>query len=109
LLKSALRRVLPDEILDRAKMGFGVPLPEWFRNELRNLPAEVLLGADARVQSYLKPEAVARMIREHHDGRADHSPRLWTLLQLELWHREVVESPLLPEAGVRLAGPVAQP
>ena len=44
LLKSALRGVLPDEILDRSKMGFGVPLRRWFREELRDLPAEILLG-----------------------------------------------------------------
>ncbi len=101
LLKDALRGILPDDILDRTKMGFGVPLPQWFRNDLRNLPAEVLLGADARIQSYLKPEAISRMIHEHHEGCADHSTRLWTLLQLELWHREVVESPRLGEAAVR--------
>ena len=109
LLKYALRGIVPDEILDRAKMGFGVPLPQWFRKELRNLPAEVLLSADARVQSYLKPEAIRRMINEHHAGRADHSARLWTLLQLELWHREVVESPLAPTgiAQGRLVQPSA--
>jgi asparagine synthase (glutamine-hydrolysing) len=110
LLKHALRGVVPDEILDRAKMGFGVPLPQWFRKELRSLPAEVLLGADARVQSYVKPEAIGRMIKEHHAEQADHSGRLWTLLQLELWHREVVESPLLAEAPVGVAqARVAQP
>lgn len=95
LLKYALRGIVPDEILDRRKMGFGVPLPHWFRRELRNLPAEMLLGAEARVQSYVKPEAILRMIKEHHAEQADHSQRLWALLQLELWHREVVEAPLL--------------
>ena len=95
LLKSALRGVLPDEVLDRPKMGFGVPLLRWFREELRDLPRDVLLGSDSRVHSYIKPQAVAQMISEHHDGSADHSLRLWTLLQLELWHREVVESPIL--------------
>jgi asparagine synthase (glutamine-hydrolysing) len=110
LLKYALRGIVPDEILDRAKMGFGVPLPRWFREELRNLPADVLLGADARVQSYIKPEAIRQMIEEHLAERADHSGRLWTLLQLELWHREVVESPLLIETPREIAHDlVAQP
>jgi asparagine synthase (glutamine-hydrolysing) len=103
LLKHALRGIIPDEILDRPKMGFGVPLPQWFRKELRNLPADMLLSGDARVQSYLRPEAIKQMIEEHHDRRADHSARLWTLLQLELWHREVVESPLLAEEPVGAA------
>lgn len=94
VLKHALRGVLPDEILHRPKMGFGVPLLRWFREELRDLPGEVLLGGDARVHAYLKPEAIRRLISEHHEGTADHSLRLWVLLQLEMWHREVVESPV---------------
>lgn len=92
LLKSALRGLLPDEVLDRPKMGFGVPLERWFREELRELPREVLLGSDARVHTYVKPDAIAEMIRQHHAESADHSLRLWVLLQLEMWHREVVES-----------------
>ena len=95
LLKSALRGVLPDEILDRPKMGFGVPLHRWFREELRDLPGEILMASDSRVHAYVKPEAIRRLIDEHHAGTADHSLRLWVLLQLELWHREVVEAPLI--------------
>ena len=95
LLKAALRGIVPDEILDRPKMGFGVPLARWFRNELRELPAEVLMGSGSRVHAYIKPSAVATMIREHQDGSSDHSHQLWAMLQLELWHKEVVEAPLL--------------
>jgi asparagine synthase (glutamine-hydrolysing) len=95
LLKSALRGRVPDEILDRAKMGFGVPLPQWFRAELSHLPAEVLMAADSRVHAYVKPTAIARLITEHQEQVADHSYKLWVLLQLELWHREVVESPFV--------------
>jgi asparagine synthase (glutamine-hydrolysing) len=93
LLKSALRGIVPDPVLDRPKMGFGIPLLRWFRHELRDLPNEVLMSSDSRVRSYVKPEAIAKLITEHHEQRADHSLRLWALLQLELWHREVVESP----------------
>jgi asparagine synthase (glutamine-hydrolysing) len=98
LLKSALRDILPEQILARSKMGFGVPLQHWFRADLRDLPGEVLLGEDSRVHAYVKPAAIGRMIQEHHDGAADHSLRLWVLLQLEMWHREVAESPLVPRA-----------
>jgi asparagine synthase (glutamine-hydrolysing) len=104
LLKSALRGLVPDEILHRPKMGFGVPLGRWFREELRDLPAEVLMGSDSRIHAYVKPAAVATLIREHQEGSADHSSRLWALLQLELWHREVVESPLLARKAVERLG-----
>jgi asparagine synthase (glutamine-hydrolysing) len=102
MLKSALRGIVPDEILDRSKMGFGVPLPRWFREELRDLPAERLMGRDSRVHRYVKPDAVAQLIREHHNGFADHSLRLWVLLQLESWHREVVESPPIDSDAVQV-------
>jgi asparagine synthase (glutamine-hydrolysing) len=103
LLKSTLRGVLPNDVLNRPKMGFGVPLARWFRTELRDLPGEMLLGADSRVHRYVKPQGIELMIKQHHDASVDHSLRLWVLLQLELWHREVVESPraeCLPAARV---------
>jgi asparagine synthase (glutamine-hydrolysing) len=95
LLKSALRGILPDEILDRSKMGFAMPLNRWLREDLRELPQAILLSSDSRVHAYVKPEAVRRLIQEHNEASADHSLRLWVLLQLEMWHREVVESPLI--------------
>jgi asparagine synthase (glutamine-hydrolysing) len=94
ILKSALAGILPPDILERPKMGFGVPLAHWFRTDLRHLPSELLLGGDSRVHAYVRPAALERMIAEHQRGSADHSLRLWVLLQLEHWHREVVESPL---------------
>jgi asparagine synthase (glutamine-hydrolysing) len=91
ILKQAVRTWLPDEILERAKMGFGVPLARWFRTELRDLPAEVLLDRASVGRGYFRRAELERIIRDHHDCSADHSARIWSLLQLELWHREVVE------------------
>jgi len=93
LLKSALRGWLPDEILDRRKMGFGVPLAHWFRNDLRDLPTDVLLDRRSLDRGYFRRSEIERLIKEHREGRADHASRLWVLLQLEYWHREVVEAP----------------
>ena len=101
ILKRALRGILPDEVLDRPKMGFGVPLGRWFREELRELPAHVLLDRESLDRGYFRRAEVERLIREHHQGTADNSPRLWTLLQLEMWHREVVASRPTPIADVQ--------
>jgi asparagine synthase (glutamine-hydrolysing) len=103
VLKEAFRADLPDDILDRPKKGFGVPLRHWFRDELRDMPREMLLDPGARTRQWLVPEEVERLIDEHRDERADHSLRLWTLLQLETWHREVVDAP----AAVELDSPAA--
>jgi asparagine synthase (glutamine-hydrolysing) len=93
LLKSALRGVLPREILERPKMGFGVPLARWFREDLRDLPEDVLLDRRTLERGYFRRSEIEDLIREHREHVSDHSARLWVLLQLELWHREVVESP----------------
>src|SRR5579884_341943 len=61
VLKAAMAGILPPEVLHRRKMGFGVPLAHWFRNELRELPGEVLLGSDARVQRYVRPDTIQAM------------------------------------------------
>ena len=59
---------------------------------LRDLPSEVLLDERARSRGYLRPDAVETIIRQHHAGESDHSLRLWVLLQLEMWQREVVDA-----------------
>jgi len=92
LLKTALRGEVPDEILDRPKMGFGVPLARWFREDLRTLPSDVLLDREATQRGYLRRQEVERLITDHRAGNADHSLRLWVLLQLEMWHREVLDT-----------------
>jgi asparagine synthase (glutamine-hydrolysing) len=101
ILRSALRRHLPDEILERPKMGFSLPLARWFREELRTLPGDLLLDPAAVGRGYFRPGEVERMIREHHEGEVDHAMRIWVMLQLEMWHREVVEAPPLTDARDR--------
>jgi asparagine synthase (glutamine-hydrolysing) len=94
--KIALRRayadVLPAEVARRGKSGFGVPLADWFRGELRGLAADVLLDGRVRERGQLRPAAVKRLLDEHASGRGDHGHRLWCLVMLELWQRLHVEA-----------------
>jgi len=87
LLRRAFRDLLPAEIWSRKKMGFGVPLDQWFRNELRPMAHDLLLDQTARQRGYFRPEAIEALLREHESCAFDHSYRLWALLMLELWHR----------------------
>jgi asparagine synthase (glutamine-hydrolysing) len=100
--KVALRRAfadaLPAEVAGRGKSGFGVPLADWFRGELRGLAADVLLDDRARKRGQLRPAAVKRLLDEHVAGRADHGHRLWCLVMLELWQRTHVEAEALVPA-----------
>jgi asparagine synthase (glutamine-hydrolysing) len=91
ILKRALSGLLPDEILHRPKMGFGMPIDHWFRHELRDLAYDTLLGPRCLARGYFRPEALRRLLDEHTRGTANWHYLLWTLLMLELWHRTYVD------------------
>jgi asparagine synthase (glutamine-hydrolysing) len=92
-LRDALRGSIPDDILDRPKMGFVVPIVDWFRNDLRDWTRAVLLDPRARQRGWFDHRYVEAMLDRHAQGVEDASPRIWALLVLELWLREFVDSP----------------
>lgn len=91
LLKAAFATSLPHGLFDRPKKGFGIPLQEWFRGPWRELTNDVLLAGDARVGAYLDIHALRRAYAEHLSGKISRGYQLWSLLMLELWHRNVVD------------------
>ena len=91
LLKHALRGLVPGENLTRRKMGFGVPINHWLRNDLKGFLEDNILSDRAIKRGYFKPEAVRHLVDQHAIGRRDFSHHLWTLLMLELWHKEFVD------------------
>jgi asparagine synthase (glutamine-hydrolysing) len=92
ILRRAFGPLLPAEIWNRSKMGFGVPLDHWFRHELRDLTHDVLLGETARQRGFFRPEAIHHLVRDHEQSKADHAYRLWALLVFELWCRQWLDS-----------------
>lgn len=92
ILRHALRDLVPHENMARRKMGFGVPIGEWFRGPLKPLLHDTVWSERALSRNYFKPDVVRRMAREHDSGQVDHAFRLWSLLMLELWHREWIDS-----------------
>jgi asparagine synthase (glutamine-hydrolysing) len=96
ILKKALRNLLPREILHRDKMGFGLPIGEWFRQELKSYVQAVLLDKRCIDRGYFKKDAIQQLLDEHISGRVDHGYRLWILLNLELWHQMFIDGDLKP-------------
>jgi asparagine synthase (glutamine-hydrolysing) len=90
IFRKAVKDLLPAGILDRRKMGFGVPLDHWFRGALRDLTRDVLLGRSAD-RGYFRRDVIARWIDEHERGVRDWHDHLWTLLMLEHWHRTFID------------------
>ncbi|MBP8300607.1 MAG: asparagine synthase (glutamine-hydrolyzing) [Planctomycetes bacterium] len=87
IVKEIARQYLPANIVDRKKVGFRVPLDEWFRGGLKDYAHDLLLGKDSFVSSYLERAPIEAMLQDHMRGRRNEELRLWTLLGLEVWHR----------------------
>jgi asparagine synthase (glutamine-hydrolysing) len=90
VLRDALRGWIPDRILDGPKRGFALPmLTQWFRGELRDYIADVLTDPGAVARGYFDQSYVRGLLTNHFEGHEDNGMRLWGLMMLEVWHREL--------------------
>lgn len=87
ILREILRSMVPAEILDRKKKGFGLPLCNWFRGEYKEFVAERLLQRNNLIFDFMNPDAVELLVKKHNSGRRDFSARIWALIWLEEWLR----------------------
>lgn len=88
ILREAMKQLLPIKILKRPKVGFRVPVNEWFRGSMRDYLYDHLVGADCRTSVYYQKGELNRLLQEHLNGCQNHEKLLWSLLSLEIWHRE---------------------
>ena len=91
ILKDAFADFLPQEILNRGKQGFGIPIDTWFRNEWKDFFRETVLSEKAAGRGYFNMAEIEALFAEHLSGRRQHGYRLWALLMLELWHRVFID------------------
>jgi asparagine synthase (glutamine-hydrolysing) len=82
-----MKRLLPAEILERPKIGFRVPVNEWFRTGMREFLYDHLAGSDSQTAVYYNRPALLGLLNDHTAGRQNHEKVLWSLLSLEVWHR----------------------
>ena len=85
LLRELLRQSLPDHLIDRPKMGFGIPVGQWLRGPLRSWADELLDPSLVNEQGLLDPAVVDRRWTAHRGGRADLTHQVWSLLMFQAW------------------------
>lgn len=85
ILREAMRPLLPPEVLEQKKAGFGAPADYWLANDLRVMVDDLLSDANLKRRGLFDPAAVRRMVDEQRSGRRDWSAQVWQLLTLELW------------------------
>jgi asparagine synthase (glutamine-hydrolysing) len=91
LLRRAMKGILPDEILERPKMGFPVPLGRWLRNEFRHLTEEYLLSERTLARGIFNADFVRALVARHNSGE-DHAYRVFRLMNFEVWYRQFIEN-----------------
>ncbi len=90
VVKEVARQLLPAEIVDRKKWGFPVPLDAWFRGGLKDMAFDLLTGPSSFVATVFDRRAVQSLLARHDSAAHNEQARLWNLLALEVWHRELL-------------------
>ncbi len=91
-LKQASSDLLPAEVIQRKKLGFGLPIAPWLRGELKEMAYDMLLDKRAIERGYFRREKIEALLAEHMTGQCDHCYRIWNLLCLELWFKAYEEN-----------------
>ena len=92
VLRESMKGLLPESILNRPKMGFPVPFAQWTRGGWNGVARDVLLDSRSRQRGIIDPAAVDRLLRDHAEGHTEGGDRIWSLLNLELWHRTFIDN-----------------
>ena len=99
VLRESMKGVLPEKILSRSKMGFPVPIGSWFRGSFKSVIDEYVLSERALSRGIFAPDFVRNIVSLHQAGE-DHSERLWSLLNFEMWLRRFFDSEELPDPQI---------
>lgn len=95
ILKKAMERLLPKEIIYRKKEGFPTPISGWIRGELRDFTMDTLCSQGALSHGLFSRSAVRRLVDAHMKGTEDHNRLLFPLLNFEIWHKLFFSTELL--------------
>ena len=91
VLRSAMNGILPHSVLKRSKMGFPTPVGTWLRSSHASVFDDLVLSKRARERGIFQVSEIERLVREHREGVADHTERLWALFTTEIWLRRCIE------------------
>lgn len=92
LLKKAVERVLPQDIINRKKVGFNAPLGLWFQGELNDLIRDELSESNLKRRGFFNYETVKNLLDEHNSKKKDLSLHIWILLVFQIWYDTYIES-----------------
>jgi asparagine synthase (glutamine-hydrolysing) len=93
IFRRLMEELLPKELLTRPKAGFGVPLVQWFNQDLAAYTRDILFATRSLDRGIFRREGIEQMLSEHGKGLADRSHDIWRLLFFEHWCRHYLDEP----------------
>ena len=99
VLRQSMKGILPSTIIQRPKMGFPVPIGSWFRGAYASVLDQYLLSTRATERRIFNADFVRALVEQHRRGEANHSERLWSLVNLEMWLRRFIDGEEISGAG----------
>lgn len=91
IFKNTFKNLLPPQLLNRNKMGFGIPMSKWFRGELKKYITNLLTSSHFKNRGLFCNEEIKKLLDNHINRKAEHGHRLWSLMCLELWFRKFID------------------
>lgn len=91
ILREAMRPLLPAEVLEQKKAGFGAPADYWLANDLREMADDLLSVTNLTARGLFNPSAVRLLVDQQRSGRQDWSAQVWQFLTLELWMQAFID------------------
>lgn len=88
ILKQIVHKYIPREMMERPKMGFGIPIETWLANELKGLVQEYLSEANLKAHGLFNIDVVRKIVSDFFDGRKEKYLKIWYLLMFQMWYKK---------------------
>lgn len=89
ILRQAANDIIPQKIIQRKKLGFKVPMEAWFRSSLSEYLHDFIVAPGAALHEYMAVDTITRLFEEHRSNKQNHEKILWSLLNMEIWLRQM--------------------
>ncbi|MBL4601818.1 MAG: asparagine synthase (glutamine-hydrolyzing) [Emcibacteraceae bacterium] len=87
-LKEVLYKHVPKSIMERPKMGFGVPIDEWLRGPLKEWAEKLIDESRLKKEGFFEPKIIQKVWQEHQSGKRNWQHKIWAILMFQLWYEE---------------------